>query len=422
MNPASQVVIIGAGPAACTLAALLAQRGRRVVVCDDGQRPGMIVGESLIPAVIPLLRRLGIEERVAAISQHKPGVSFLHDRAPAIHFNFLPIARYLPTYAYNVERHSFDGLLKTRARELGAEFVPIRGGVIAAPAGGDRELDLDAATLAACPQLHGRQPDLIIDATGRTRLFSKTLGIPAVSGKREDVACFAHYEDFEMPEPAGQVLISRLTRGWSWCIPLPGGRMSFGIVVPSATMKELGDTPEARLEAALKQEPLHQKAAIRARRVSPVAVYRNYQRIGTRAYGPGWAAAGDAFGFVDPMLSTGLFLAMEAADRLDAAIAAGTPRAMAGYESAMRKWYRSWQDLIEYFYNGRLYSLYLAGHRMKLVRANRFQHGLDRLLHKHIACLVSGALTRAPFSRTFLKLSAKFLTIGSTPADALAIK
>ena len=422
MNPASIVVIVGAGPAACTLAALLARRGLQPVVLDDGQRPEMIVGESLIPAVVPLLRKLELEERVAAISQHKPGVSFLHSAAPPIHFNFGPIARYLPAYAYNVERHSFDALLKTRAIELGATFLPVRGDVVAAAAGCGRELELTAATLSACPSLAGRQPEMLIDATGRQRLFSKVLDIPAAHGRREDLACFAHYEDFEMPEPPGQVLISRLERGWSWCIPLAGGRMSFGIVVDHARAKELGDTPEARLETVLRHDPRHRQAAARARRVSPVAVYRNYQRIGQRASGPGWAAVGDAFGFVDPMLSSGLFLAMEAAEKLDTALTAGTARAMARYESSMRKWYRTWTDLIEYFYDGRMYSLYLAGHLMRQRRPSCVQRTVDQLLNKHIACMASGALTRARFSRTLLRLAARFLTVGSVPAERLAIR
>ena len=198
--------------------------------------------------------------------------------------------------------------------------------------------------------------------------------------------------------------------------------MSFGIVVHQSRAKDLGDTPEARLESVLREAPLHRQASARARRVTPVAVYRNYQRIGQRASGPGWAAVGDAFGFVDPMLSSGLFLAMEAADKLDTALAAGKARAMARYESSMRKWYRSWADLIEYFYDGRMYSLYLAGHLMKQRRSNAVQHALDRLLNKHIACMASGALTRACFSRTLLRLAARFLTIGSVPAERLAIR
>jgi flavin-dependent dehydrogenase len=422
MTPPRSVVILGAGPAACTLAALVARRGARTLVLDDGQRPDLIVGESLIPAVVPLLRKLELEQRVAAISQHKPGVSFLHSTAPPIHFNFAPIARYLPTYAYNVERRSFDALLKTRAIELGAVFVPARGSVVPATPGSGRELELDAASLQACQGLDGQQPDYLIDATGRHRLFSSVLGIPAAHGTRNDIACFAHYEDFEWPEPRGQVLISRLESGWSWRIPLPGGRMSFGIVMQQADAKALGDTPEARLEAVLHGDADHRHAAARARRVSPVAVYRNYQRIGTRAFGPGWAAVGDAFGFVDPMLSSGLFLAMEAADKLDAALAGGSPQAMTQYESGMRRWYRAWADLIDYFYDGRMYSLYLAGHLMKQRRSNKLQHALDRFLNKHIACMASGARTRARSSRTILRLAARLLTIGSVPAPRLAIR
>ncbi len=417
--PPTRIAILGAGPAACTLAALLSQRGAHAVVFDAGVRPEMIVGESLIPAVVPLLRRLGIEERVAAISQHKPGVSFLHESVPSIDFNFSPVAPYLPTYAYNVERHSFDALLKQRAIELGAVFLPVAGNVVLSTDGSGRELALDEASLAAVPAWNGQQPDLLIDATGRTRLFAKVLGIGATNGKRDDVAYFAHYENFAQPQPAGQVLISRLQRGWSWRIPLPNQRMSFGLVISPALAKTMGETPADRLATCLQAEPLHQKAAAAAQRVTNVAVYRNYQRIGHRAYGPGWAAVGDAFGFVDPMLSSGLFLAMEAADQLDAAIPTG---AYADYEFAMREWYAAWEKLIDYFYDGRIFSLYQAGFKMRLRRTNALQHGLDRLLNKHIACMAAGALTRATRSQAILSLAARFLIGSSTPAEQLAIR
>ena len=234
MSPLPTIAIVGAGPAACTLAALLARRGLSPCVYDDGKRPELLVGESLVPAVIPILRNLEIEDRVAAIAIHKPGVSFLHDHAPSIHFNFAPIADHLPTYAYNVERKSFDALLKTRAIELGARFLPLRAGIVKSidPVTGVAGVALDAATLAASPDLLGRQPDMVIDASGRARMISRLLGIGAEHGKREDVAYFAHFDDFVMPDPSGQVLITRLSSGWSWRIPLPGKRMSFGIVVP----------------------------------------------------------------------------------------------------------------------------------------------------------------------------------------------
>ncbi len=414
------VAILGAGPAACTLAALLAGRGVRTVVFDDGKRPEMLVGESLIPAVVPLLRRLGIEERTAAISQHKPGVSFLHPDAAPIHFNFLPVEPLLPPYAYNVDRPIFDALLKTRAMERGARFVPHRAGLVRNPAGAATELSLDPASLAcAAEALEGHPPDLLVDATGRARLFARMLEIGAERGPREDISHFAHYQDFEMPAPAGQVLITQLTQGWSWRIPLPGGRLSVGVVLNRGAAKAAGATAEERLEVILANEPMLRREARNARRVSPAATYANYQLTSQRSHGPGWAAVGDAFGFVDPMLSSGLFLAMESAVRLDGALAAG--RGLEPWDRTMRRWYGDWAQLIDYFYDGRIFSLHEAGRSVREKYPNPVQARLDRLLTRHIAGMTAGARTTSRRSQFMLRSAARFLTRGVTPPARLAI-
>ena len=420
MTKPLRVAIVGAGPAACTLASLLAQRGWQPVVFDDGRRPEMLVGESLIPAVVPLLRRLEIEERVAAVSQYKPGVSLLHDQSAAIHFNFAPVAPWLPTYAYNVDRRTFDALLKVRAAELGAEFIPRRAGVIRGAPGSGRELELDVASLAAAPSLHGRQPDLLVDATGRTRHFARLLEIGADRGPREDMAYFAHYDNFQLPEPHGQVLINRLSgHGWSWRIPLRD-KMSFGIVVPREAAGLLGTTAEERLENVMHGEPLLCEAARDARRISPAAMYANYQLLSHRSHGPGWVAAGDSFGFVDPMLSSGLFLAMEGAARLDAALAAG--HGLQAYDAHMREWYRAWARLIAYFYDGRLFSLAEAGHQARTKRPNVTPGWIDRMVNKHIACMSAGALTRSFRSWCVLRAASHLLVWGVSPPAQLAIR
>ena len=424
---APAIAIVGAGPAACTAAALLAQRGWPVVVFDDGRRPEMLVGESLIPAVVSLLRQLGIEERTAAISTHKPGVSFLHGAARPIHFNFAPAAPWLPTYAYNVDRLPFDALLKTRAAELGAVFIPQRAGLVVGTTPADRELSLDPPSLdAAAAVLRGRQPDFIIDATGRSRLAARLLDIPADRGPRDDVALFAHFVGFTMPEPPGQVLISRLEKGWSWRIPLPG-KLSVGVVMDRAAARAAGASPEARLDHVLRSEPLMADAARHARRISPVAVYSNYQLVSRRAGGRGWAAAGDAFGFVDPMLSSGLFLAMESARLLVAALADGpihdgVSPAIHRYERGMRRWYRDWASLIELFYDGRIFSLHEAGARMREGRPNPVQRAIDRCLGRHLACMTAGALTRSVRSRWIVRSAARWLAWNVPPPAALAIR
>src|SRR6201996_6547761 len=82
------VGIIGSGPSGATLASLLTLKGLDVPLFDDGRRPELIVGESLIPAIIPVLRKLGLEERVASVGVYKPGVSFTFGREEEIDFCF----------------------------------------------------------------------------------------------------------------------------------------------------------------------------------------------------------------------------------------------------------------------------------------------------------------------------------------------
>ena len=99
-NSIKTVGIIGSGPAGATLASLLKLKGVDVTIFDDGRRPELIVGESLIPAIIPVLRKLGIEERIAAVCQYKPGVTFTFNPDEEVSFTFQSLAgTTMPTYA-----------------------------------------------------------------------------------------------------------------------------------------------------------------------------------------------------------------------------------------------------------------------------------------------------------------------------------
>jgi flavin-dependent dehydrogenase len=200
-NSIRTVGIIGSGPAGATLASLLTMKDVDVTLFDDGRRPNLIVGESLIPAIVPVLRKLGLEERVAAICQHKPGVTFTlnPDEEVAFTFQSLTVSP-MPTYAYNAPRPAFDCLLERRADELGVKRARVRAKIERVNGDG---LQLAAETLEHAPWFRGRQPDLLVDSTGRSRLFARTLEIPAEVGPRKDVAYFAHYEGFEDPMPRG---------------------------------------------------------------------------------------------------------------------------------------------------------------------------------------------------------------------------
>lgn len=415
------IAIIGSGPAGCTLAALLAKRRVPVVVFDDEKRPDLLVGESLIPAIIPFLRELDIEERVAAFSMRKPGASFLHRGGLEMHFDFRSVEGVLPTYSYNVPRPEFDDLIRERARELGARFIKHRARITAHPGHATSELQLDDAALAAADL--DTQPALIVDAAGRARISARALGIGAKTGPRRDQAHFAHYQGFEHPYAEGHIAISYHDFGWSWRIPLRGC-MSFGVVMCTDQAHRWGTSAEERLERILATEPRLAPSAMNARRVSDAFTYTNYQLISDRGHGPGWVAIGDAFGFVDPMLSPGVFLAMESAFSVaeivcDAGLhdAPALQRGLARHEQELRDWITAWQELIGYFYDGRIASFFVEGNEMKRKHPGRFSDFMERNTARRIACMASGATTRSTWNRQCLAHSIKWLTTPDQYAD-----
>jgi flavin-dependent dehydrogenase len=414
------IAIIGAGPAGSTLAALLAEQKIPVVVFDDEKRPDLLVGESLVPAVIPILRTLGIEDRVAAISMHKPGTSFIHREGLEMHFNFHVVEGVLPTYAYNVPRPQFDDLIRERARELGARFVKCRARLKAQPGDEKNELVLDDASLDAAGL--NALPVLIVDAAGRARISARALGIATKTGSRGDQAHFAHYENFDHPFPEGQVVITYHEFGWSWRIPLVN-RMSFGVVMCADHADRWGTSAGERLACILAEEPRLAPNSQRARRVTDVFSYTNYQLISDRGHGHGWVAIGDSFGFVDPMLSPGVFLAMESAVSVAATVArqglndsTRVCRGLEKNEREMRGWITAWQEMIDYFYDGRIASFYVEGNEMLRKHPGRFSNFMERNIGRRIACMASGGTTRSIWNRKFLAHSIKWLTTQSQSA------
>ena len=424
---AFRVAIVGTGPAGSALGILLAERGADVTLFDDERRPELLVGESLIPAVIPLLQRLGVEKETARISRVKPGVSFFWSKTDRYSFNFARFAPSVIPYAYNIPRPQFDDVLVARAVAVGVKRVRVHARLEATGDAG-RELALAAETLAATPALAGRQPDLIVDATGRARQSARVLGIGADVGPRKDVAHFAHFEGFEWPdEPRGQVLIGRGDAGWIWCIPL-AERLSIGIVLAPDAAAGLGRTPEERLAQAIVSDPWLQQIAGRATRVTPVTTYANYQLISRRACGPGWVAVGDAFGFVDPMLSPGVFLALSSA----AAVAAALVPALEGrhpvspddivprlrpYIADHLAALAAWQSLVGQFYDGRMLALMRAGREWMEGGRSRVKLAMQDHIERQIALQASGAATRGRYGRRLLNVLGRYGLRGVRPQD-----
>lgn len=427
-----RVAIIGAGPAGSALAILLVRQGAEVTLFDNERRPELLVGESLVPAVIPILKALGVEEETAAFSCLKPGASFVWSPTDRFSFTFARFAPAVPPYAYNIPRPRFDDALAAKAVAAGVHRVVARARLQPTTVdGAGPGLALAPETLAAAPALGGRQPDLIADATGRARLAARLLKIPAWVGPRNDVAHFAHFEGCRWDDAPGQIIIARLRAGWSWCIPLKD-RLSVGIVVGREDAARLGPGPAERLARALADDPWLSSIAGSGRRVTSVATYSNYQLISQRGYGPGWVMVGDAFGFVDPMLSPGVFLALRSAELVAEALTPFVGRraipppaelasAFGQYAAVQGGMLSAWSDLVAYLYDGRMPALFRAGRAWMEAGSSVLKSAAYRHIERQIALQASGVRTTSRYSRGLLRLLGRHGLRRVEPAD-LAIR
>lgn len=378
------VAILGDGPAGTTLATLLARDGVRVGLFARGRPTGLVVGESLVPAIVPILRALGIEDEVRSYAVYKPGATFSLGDGRTIAFRFADNAGRIPGYAYNVLRARFDATLLETCLSSGVAIFRESARLSRDPTRADG-VRLEHGISAEARDYFCAGPDLIVDATGRATDVARLLDLPTCRGKRNDRALFAHWEGLPL-EDAGHVHMDRLTNGWCWRIPVSSERVSMGVVAHGDALRGFGPGAEAQLDGLCDSDSHLRRLTRNARRVTPVAVYNNYQRTCARAVGDGWVLVGDALGFIDPVFSSGLFLAMNGAVALAEAVKVGTAAALRRYERRQLRDYKAWQGLADSYYDGSLLHLFASARP-----AN--PHWAQRLLHAHVATQLSRSLT-----------------------------
>ncbi len=389
------IAIIGGGPAGCTLATLLKRKGFKVAVFYLEKRPEILVGESLVPAIIPMLRELGVEEEIKTYSTYKPGASVWVNKDEEATSPFSFGGGGLPPYAYNVPRTKFDKTIFDLAIKEGVTFFKQVAKL--EKTGNADELKLSDDTIATIDDFFNGQPDLIVDASGRSRTISRLLDIPTKAGYRKDVAVFAHLEGAENIEPYN-IHLHRLDKGWSWRIPLPG-RTSVGVVIDPSFLKQFGNTTEEQYDNFLKADDTLQKFTGKASRATGVVQYSNYQLISQKMYGSNWLLTGDAGGFLDPIFSSGLFLAIKGAFRAAETIERGTDTAYAQYQKEQLYELKIWQKLVDTWYSGRLFTLFKVGNDRLDTAFGRF---IGPHMQRHLTRIFSGEAVYRTYSRLFL--------------------
>ena len=405
------ISIIGAGPAGSALACFLKQQNIDCIVFDDEKSPDLVVGESLVSAIIPILKRLGIEESVAEISTLKHGAALRHGNGSRVDFRFQTFGKKYPAYSYNVPRPAFDQIIKQRAKELGVKFINHRAGITIQANHPSHEVRLDSNSLEAAGLNQENQPDFLVDATGRSRLFSRALKLQKTRGDRNDVSYFALYENFNHdPKVEGQVVLSVLKSGWAWQIPHQNS-LSVGVVINKNTAKKFGSTSAERLENIIDDNSLLANEGKNRKRISAIKSYSNYQLLSEKGFGNGWALIGDAFGFVDPMLSPGLHVSLESAELLEKLVLRKSKpqtQDFEQYQSQFIEAHKAWDDLVDYFYDGRILSM---GEIRSEIQNHTNPFYLPKLVEPHItrilSSLVSGVKIRSKFNHQVLFHSCK---------------
>lgn len=377
-SPNYDVIIGGAGPAGSTAATLLAQYGYRVLVLEREKHPRFHIGESMLPMSAPVLARLGFEwdERCFLA---KTGAEFIHE-GDAQKIRFPLNGNY---QAYQVERSRLDWMLAENAVAQGAilqQEEAVKTVII----------DDDGVWITTSAGMYSAR--YFIDASGRSIFMGKMNG----SIKRIDnlgkFSLYAHYKE-AMSDAAqklfkcGDTKVLLVDIGWLWVIPLVNNRLSVGLVVQKWVDRSRRGAD--LFNWYVNKSPLLSVLLQGAVQEAPVRAEADYSFTNTRRYGARFACCGDAAGFLDPIFSSGVFLAVTSAervaDRLHQALAThteGAPNLHAADDAHYTLGFRSMQLFVERFY------------QHDMVRRLFFQADQNESIKNDIAALLSGALWR----------------------------
>jgi FADH2-dependent halogenase len=311
------VAIIGGGPAGSTAAALLARAGRRVVVLEREKFPRFHIGESLLPFSMQAFTRLGLHEKFAraGFMEKFGGEMYGACGGDGVKFYFEDGFRSQTDRSYQVTRADFDKLLLDHAAENGAE-VREETGVDQVDFFSD-EVNLKISSQGPNGGTNQIRARYVIDASGRNSILSAKFKLKKNYEHLQKVSVFAHYDGMTRAEGRDGTL-TRMVRAidrWFWVIPLTPTRTSVGVVLDGAVLKKSGLSPEEFLEQAIAEQPILMETMQHAERVTPVRSAADFSYRTTRMTGDRWMLAGDAAGFIDPVFSSGVFLAVLAGEQ-----------------------------------------------------------------------------------------------------------
>jgi flavin-dependent dehydrogenase len=356
------VIVIGGGPAGSTAATLLAQRGLSVTLLERERFPRFQIGESLLPYNNDLFERLGVSGQLTEGDFFPKYGAYFVTGDGAVGYGFRFDKRLSDPYrrSFQVKRAEFDHLLLKNAAKHGVEVLeeanvvdvdlsnPDRCGVGLRPTsvGGGR------------PEAHTTRLEarFVIDASGHGAALGSRVGSKEDIESLKKIAFFAHYKNVPRPSGrnAGNTVIVVLRNAWFWLIPVNAEVMSVGLVVDREHYLRCGLQPEELLNRTIAEAPWVAERMKDAERITEIYARKDFSFRMRKMVGTNYALIGDAAGFIDPIFSTGVFMAMKSADLASSAIAdrlsTGSMRSLKAYEQDMSRGLDKYLKFIEYFY------------------------------------------------------------------------
>jgi len=352
MNKQCDVLIIGGGPAGTTIGSFLVQKGWRVTLLEKDHHPRFHIGESLLPMNLPILDRLGVLNQVEKIGVVKHGAEFnsMQDTNRRSTIYFKKAMDKSHPFAYQIKRSEFDEILFRNCQRVGVnalEGVRVTG-VEMRP--GDQHL---VYTQNEAGESDTWETQFLVDASGRDTFLSRRLTFKEKNPKHNSAAIFAHFSGVQRREgeDQGNISIYWFEHGWFWMIPLRDDVMSVGAVCFPDYLKTRRKSPKDFLLDTINLCDGVRERMKNARMMSDAQATGNYTYTSRHMYGDRYMLVGDAFAFIDPVFSSGVYFAMSTAE-MGAGVVDGclrTPSSAAGLLRAHERRVRKGISLFSWF-------------------------------------------------------------------------